>query len=92
MPAVAVRRGERVQEFSEAAPGAVYVSPAEELDRVRVHEAIPERGSAGGIRLSPGDLRPQLAQQVEERGVLGPDRGADAVPEADAERGTLPGG
>jgi hypothetical protein len=81
-----------VHQARDAPPRAGDISPPDELDRVRIDDAVPQRDSGRGIRHPRGDLGPRLAEEVKKRSIVRTDQGAEAVAHARRQRGTLAGG
>ena len=67
-----------------------HVAPAHELDHIRVYDAIPQRRAGAGVRDTSGQLWPQLAQQLAQPRLRGPDQTGDALAQASGERRALP--
>src|SRR2546422_7552247 len=68
-----------------------HITPAHELDHVRVHDAVPQRRAFVRVRDASGQLGPHLAQQVAQARLGGPDQSSYALTQPSGERRPFPG-
>src|SRR2546422_2676130 len=79
-----------LQELVYSPVRTFVITLAHELDHVRVHDAVPQRRAGVGVRDAGGQLGPQLAQQLAQARLGGPDQSSYALTQPSSERRAFP--